>query len=243
MQLLQKGVELRGSQALNVASYQRVIWHRRFMAFATTLTIAAVALYVIALLLPNWAVIDFVNTSLEHVNVQLGVWGEWRTVNTTGVSEWIPHLPKPSEKLLRLADADLKHFYYAQIALATIALALMAANNFAAILTFTYHRFVYKRVVAFIHFLIAGCVAATIEVLTNSVTEWNTEVAQKSLQSQSWDYSAAQTTGLAVFLAWLVVFIYIFAAVIFIVASSKQKGSRAATAEFEIEDRPIYIGR
>lgn len=148
-------------------------------------------------------------------------------------------------------------FYYAQIALATIALILMAANNFAAFLTFSYHRFVYKRVVALIHFLIgksqmslispfiiflAGCVFATVEVLTNSVTEWNTEVVQKKL-NHDWDYSAAQKTGFAVALAYIVVFIYVCAGIVFMVASSKQKGSRAATAEFEIEDRPIYIGR
>jgi len=242
MQLLQKGVELRGSQALNVASYQRVIWHRRLMATATIATLIGILIYVIALLLPNWAIIDFINTSNEHVNVELGVWGEWRKVNTSKNAEWIPHLPKPSEKILRLADANLKHFYYAQIALATIALILMAANNFAAFLTFSHHRFVYKRVVALIHFLIAGCVFATVEVLTNSVTEWNTEVVQKRLH-QEWDYSAAQKTGFAVALAYFVVIIYVFAGIIFIISSSKQKGSRAATAEFEIEDRPVYIGR
>uniref|UniRef100_A0AC34F7F4 Uncharacterized protein n=1 Tax=Panagrolaimus sp. ES5 TaxID=591445 RepID=A0AC34F7F4_9BILA len=242
MQLIQKGVELRGSQALNVASYQRVIWYRRFMAIATAATLIGVLIYVIALLLPNWAIIDFLNTSGEHVNVNLGVWGEWRKLNTSENAEWIPHLPKPSEKILRLADADLKHFYYAQIALATIALILMAANNFAAFLTFSYHRFVYKRVVSLIHWLIAVCVFATVEVLTNSVTEWNTEVAQKRIISD-WDYSTAQKLGLAAYLAYTVVLIYTFAGIVFFMASRKQKGSRAATAEFEVEDRDVYIGR
>uniref|UniRef100_A0AC34RIX2 Uncharacterized protein n=1 Tax=Panagrolaimus sp. JU765 TaxID=591449 RepID=A0AC34RIX2_9BILA len=242
MQMYQKGIELRGSQALNVRTYQRVICQRRFMAVATVFTILAAIIYIIALILPNWAIIEFVNTSFEAVNVQLGVWGEWRTVNTTGVAEWIPHLPRPPKNIPRLADADLKSYYYAQIALAIIALILMAFNNFGAFMTFSYHRFVYKRVVSLIHFLIAGCVAATIEVLTNSVTEWNTEVVQKRLNSE-WDYSAVQKVGLAVYLAWTVVGIYICAAIVFFIASSKQKGSRAATAEFEIEDRPIYIGR
>lgn len=44
-------------------------------------------------------------------------------------------------------------------------------------------------------------------------------------------------------MAYACVFIYIFAAIAFAVSSHKQKGSRAATAEFEIEDRPIHIGR
>ena len=90
--------------------------------------------------------------------------------------------------------------------------------------------------------LSAGCVAATIEILTNSVNEWNIEVAQKKYITD-WDYSANQKDGLAVYLAWLVVLIYVAAGIIFIIASGKHKGRRAATAEFEIEDRPVHIGR
>ncbi|KAE9554840.1 hypothetical protein FO519_001955 [Halicephalobus sp. NKZ332] len=242
MHMYQKGIELRGSQALNIKSYQKVICLRRCMAVATAATVIAAGIFVLAVILPSWAIIDFINTDGAHVNVKLGVWGEWRTLNTTGVSEWLPHLPKPSEKILRLADADLKNFYYAQIALAIIALILMVCNNFAAMLTFRHHRFVYKRVVALIHFLIAGCVTATIEILTNSVNEWNTEVAQKKYISE-WDYSAVQRDGLAVYLSWFVAAIYAVGGIIFIIASGKHKGSRAATAEFEIEDRPVYIGR
>jgi len=212
------------------------------MAVATTATIISAGIFILAVCLSSWAIINFINTEGVHVNVKLGVWGEWRTLNTTGIAEWLPHLPKPSEKILRLADAKLKNFYYAQIALAIIALVLMAGNNFAAILTFRHHRFVYKRVVALIHFLIAGCVAATIEILTNSVNEWNVEVAQKE-QITDWHYSANQEHGLAVYLAWVVVAIYVIAGIVFIIASGKHKGSRAATAEFEIEDRPVYIGR
>lgn len=88
----------------------------------------------------------------------------------------------------------------------------------------------------------AGCVAATIEILTNSVNEWNIEVAQKKYISD-WDYSANQEDGLAVYLSWLVAVVYVIAGIVFIIASGKHKGSRAATAEFEIEDRPVHIGR
>ena len=86
------------------------------------------------------------------------------------------------------------------------------------------------------------CIVVTIEVLLNSVNEWNMEVAQRSIFSD-WDYSANQRTGTPVYIAWTVVFIYAFAAFCFANASHKQKGSRAATAEFEIEDRPVHIGR
>lgn len=78
--------------------------------------------------------------------------------------------------------------------------------------------------------------------MTSSINEWNTEVVQKRLNAE-WDYSAIQQHGTAIYLSWLVVGIYIISGIIFFLASSKQKGSRAATAEFEIEDRPIYIGR
>lgn len=63
------------------------------------------------------------------------------------------------------------------------------------------------------------------------------------LQNIEWDYSVGQTTGLPTYLAWACVLIYLFAAVAFALGSHKHKGSRAATAEFEIEDRPIHIGR
>lgn len=47
--------------------------------------------------MPNWATIDFVNKRHEHVNVQLGVWGEYRTVNRSnapGMLEFHPHWEK-----------------------------------------------------------------------------------------------------------------------------------------------------
>lgn len=86
------------------------------------------------------------------------------------------------------------------------------------------------------------CMVMTVEILINSVDEWNIEVAQKALDSD-WDYSAARTIGHAVYMAWVVVGIHLMAAIAFAIGSHKQKGSRAATAEFEIEDRPVYIGR
>lgn len=82
----------------------------------------------------------------------------------------------------------------------------------------------------------------TIEILINSVDEWNRKVAQKKINS-SWEYSTERKTGAAVTLAWIVVIIYLITAIVFIFNSHKQKGSRAATAEFEVEDRPIYVGR
>ncbi|VDK31108.1 unnamed protein product [Gongylonema pulchrum] len=46
----------------------------------------AIAVFVIALLTPNWTIIDFTNTDLEEIHVQLGVWGEWRT-KTNGTKQ------------------------------------------------------------------------------------------------------------------------------------------------------------
>lgn len=45
------------------------------------------------------------------------------------------------------------------------------------------------------------------------------------------------------YLALTVAIIYVFGGLAFFISSSKQKGSRAATTELEIEDRPIEIGR
>lgn len=76
--------------------------------------------------------------------MKLGVWGEWRTVNTSKDSEWIPHFPKPKRHLLRLAGHDLKNYYRAQAAFCVISLALMLANNAFAIYTFSHKRYIYK---------------------------------------------------------------------------------------------------
>lgn len=63
------------------------------------------------------------------------------------------------------------------------------------------------------------------------------------IQNVDWDYSVGQKNGRSAYMAWTCVFVYALAAITFALGSHKQKGSRAATAEFEIEDRPIHIGR
>ncbi|KJH43443.1 hypothetical protein DICVIV_10543 [Dictyocaulus viviparus] len=98
MELLGKAVDLRDSQILNLGSYNKMIWRRRFMAAATVIAWGpvddgihvasisrnknhiAVVVLIAALATPDWAVLDFMNTEYQHVHVQLGVWGEWRTI-------------------------------------------------------------------------------------------------------------------------------------------------------------------
>lgn len=87
------------------------------------------------------------------------------------------------------------------------------------------------------------CISITTEVLTNSVDEWNTNVAIKHRNNHEWEFSTAQTNGLAYYLAVGVAVTYALAGVAFFLASKKQKGSYAATSDFEIEDRDIEIGR
>uniref|UniRef100_A0A915AHL7 Ribosomal protein L2 n=1 Tax=Parascaris univalens TaxID=6257 RepID=A0A915AHL7_PARUN len=244
MQLIDKAVDLRGSQVLNVKRYRAILWQRRCMALMTLLTIASIFVFIAALATPDWAIIDFTNTDLEAVHVQLGVWGEWRTKtnHSLGTIEWIPHFPAPPRSVLRLADTDLRHYYRAQMAFGMISLVLMLSNNALAIYTFYHHRYMYKRLVACLHAVIAMCIVVTVEVLTNSVHEWNISVAEQS-KNVDWDYSVGQKNGRSAYMAWTCVCVYALAAISFALGSHKQKGSRAATAEFEIEDRPIHIGR
>ncbi|VDD97205.1 unnamed protein product [Enterobius vermicularis] len=128
------------------------------------------------------------------------------------------------------------------MAFSLIALILMVSNNALAFYTFFHHRYIYKRLVACLHIVIAMCIVVTVEVLTNSVNEWNVNVAQQS-KNIEWDYSVAERAGSSTYLAWTCIASYVTAAVAFALGSHKQKGSRAATAEFEIEDRPVHIGR
>uniref|UniRef100_A0A915AFY2 Ribosomal protein L2 n=1 Tax=Parascaris univalens TaxID=6257 RepID=A0A915AFY2_PARUN len=156
MQLIDKAVDLRGSQVLNVKRYRAILWQRRCMALMTLLTIASIFVFIAALATPDWAIIDFTNTDLEAVHVQLGVWGEWRTKtnHSLGTIEWIPHFPAPPRSVLRLADTDLRHYYRAQMAFGMISLVLMLSNNALAIYTFYHHRYMYKRLVACLHAVI-----------------------------------------------------------------------------------------
>jgi len=247
MQMLldaEKAVDLRGSQILNVTEYRKVVFRRRLMAVAMVFTLLGIVLFLVAVLSPNWAVIDFINHRKDHVNVQLGVWGEWRSVNGSKKAEWISHFPEPaSDRYLRLAGVYLKHYYRAQAAFTIIAIVLMLIGNGLALYTFKHHRYMFKRVTAVLYFFVAMCIIVTIEVLINSVDEWNLEVLEKSLHGGNWDYSAGQKIDFPVYLSWSVVVIYILAMLVFIHGSHKQKGSRAATAEFEIEDRPFHLGR
>ncbi|KAK0397400.1 hypothetical protein QR680_002114 [Steinernema hermaphroditum] len=221
MQLIDKAVELRGSQVLNVNRYHTIIWQRRFMALATLLTVLSVFVFIVAVVSPNWADIDFVNNDLEKVHVQLGVWGEWRTKENNSITT---------------------DYYRAQAAFCVISLTLMASNNLLAFYTFYHHRYMFKRLVAGLHLVTAMCIVVATEVLTNSVSEWRVEVAKNS-EYGDWDYSAGQRTGTPTYLAYGVAVVYVLAGGAFAAGSHKQKGSRAATAEFEIEDRPIHIGR
>uniref|UniRef100_A0A1I8BEN2 Col_cuticle_N domain-containing protein n=1 Tax=Meloidogyne hapla TaxID=6305 RepID=A0A1I8BEN2_MELHA len=79
----EKTVECKNSQVINVHEYKRVLRQRRIMAAATVGTMLGIVIYIIAILCPSWATIDFTNKRQEHVNVQLGVWGEYRSVNTS----------------------------------------------------------------------------------------------------------------------------------------------------------------
>jgi hypothetical protein len=83
------------------------------------------------------------------------------------------------------------------------------------------------------------CIVVTIEVLQRSVSEWNSAVARH----ENWDYSAGKSSGSATYMAWCCVAVAAIAAFVFAFGSQKQKGEHAATVEFEIEDRPVHIGR
>uniref|UniRef100_A0A914KQT2 Uncharacterized protein n=1 Tax=Meloidogyne incognita TaxID=6306 RepID=A0A914KQT2_MELIC len=240
----EKTVDCKDSQVINLHEYKRVLRQRRIMAAATVGTMLGIIIYIIAILSPNWATIDFTNKRQEHVNVQLGVWGEYRSVNTSKRVEWISHFPEPaSDRFSRLAGVYLKHYYRVQAAFSIIAIAMMAFANGMALYTFSHHRYMFKRVVGLLFLIIAMCIVVTIEVLINSVDEWNIEVAERSHLPGNWDYSSGQEIEMPVYMAWTVVALYLLGMFAFLHASHKQKGNRAATEEFEIEDRPIHIGR
>ncbi|CEF59900.1 PMP-22/EMP/MP20/Claudin superfamily-containing protein [Strongyloides ratti] len=247
MDSLEKTVELRGSQILNYERYHKMLWQRRLMAGATCATIVSIVIFIGAVFSPNWTTLYFRNTKNEMVYVTLGVWGEWRTIHVENstvkpVPEFISYFPHPPKEILRLDDTDLQHYYRAQAVFCFISLILMFCNNGLAIYTFYHHRYIYKRLVACLHLVIAMSLVVTSEILINSVNEWNLQVAMKH-SIVDWHYKSQQNLGLATHITWIVALIYFCAFCIFIVSSKKQKGSRAATAEFEIEDRPIHIGR
>ncbi|KAI1717276.1 Tat pathway signal sequence domain protein [Ditylenchus destructor] len=244
MNLLDHAVDCKDSHVVNMKRYREVIWERRWMALACATALVSILIFIVAILLPDWAVIDFTNTNSEHVHIKLGIWGEYRTVNTSRRgAEWISHFPEPaSGRYLRLAGVYLKHFYRAQAAFCIIGLVMMIFTNGMALYSFMHHRYMFKRLVAVLYFFTAMCTMMCIEILIKSIDEWNTEVAQKSYDS-NWNYSAAKTDGKATYMARGVMIVYFIAAIIFAIGSRKQKGSRAATAEFEIEDRPVHCSR
>ncbi|KAF7635777.1 hypothetical protein Mgra_00004869 [Meloidogyne graminicola] len=156
LQNAEKTVDCKDTQVINVHEYKRVLRQRRIMAAATVGTLFGIIIYIIAILCPCWATIDFTNKRQEHVNVQLGVWGEYRSVNTSKKVEWISHFPEPaSDRFSRLAGVYLKHYYRVQAAFSVIAIAIMAFANGMALYSFSHHRYMFKRVVGLL-FLIIG---------------------------------------------------------------------------------------
>uniref|UniRef100_A0A183BV23 Col_cuticle_N domain-containing protein n=1 Tax=Globodera pallida TaxID=36090 RepID=A0A183BV23_GLOPA len=158
----EKTVDCRGSQVINEHEYKRVLRQRRLMAVATFGTFFGILLLIIAILTPKWATIEFVNKRNERVNVQLGVWGEYRSVNTSNKVEWISHFPEPdSDRFSRLAGVYLKHYYRVQAAFSVIALAIMMFGNGMAIYTFSHHRYMFKRHAHYLQYaLVFGQVAS-----------------------------------------------------------------------------------
>ncbi|CAJ0566461.1 unnamed protein product, partial [Mesorhabditis spiculigera] len=232
-------------RVLNERSYEDVLRRRRMMFACCLIAWLAVIILIAAMAIPKWEVLTFTNIDWEIVRVELGVWGEWRqTTNTSRpITEWIPHFPAPPAHLTRLADEDLKHYYRAQAVIGIIGLVLLIATNLLAMYTFYHHRYTYKRLTAALYFVCTMCVLAAIEVLSNSVDEWNTTVVAKSQDETHWDYDAVRESGYAKYMAYSVVIICALSSLTFLYGSHKQKGENAATAEFEIEDRPIHMGR
>ncbi|GMR61959.1 hypothetical protein PMAYCL1PPCAC_32154, partial [Pristionchus mayeri] len=234
----------RGSQILNMQSYEAVVCQRRFVAVTTAICWLAVIPLIVALATCSWCIIDFVNTDNEKVHVKLGTWGEWRTRqnSTATYTDWIPHFPAPPESVLRLADASLRHFHRAQAALGAISIFLLLGTNALALYTFSEHRYVYKRLCAFMYVITGVCVYATVEIVSQSVDEWRSDVITKTT-FDAFDFEARKKYGYSAYLALGVAAACILAAIAFAYGSHKQKGDHAATVDMEIEDRPMHMGR
>ena len=46
-----------------------------------------------------------------------------------------------------------------------------------------------------LHFVIALCVVVTMEVLTNSVNEWNVAVSHKARECNDWHFNSVDSVG------------------------------------------------
>ncbi len=82
------------------------------------------------------------------------------------------------------------------------------------------------------------CLAVTIEALVLSLDQWRRTSGMIAAQVYP-----RRKYGWATYLAWLIFGEHLFAALCFAIGSRKRKGSRAATVEFEREDRAVQIGR
>lgn len=80
MRSLNETVSLKNAQVVNERRYRAVLCQRRLMAVMTVASFLSAVVFIVALATPNWATIDFDNAEGHRVHVQLGVFGEWRTV-------------------------------------------------------------------------------------------------------------------------------------------------------------------
>jgi len=240
-------VDMEGLNVLNKRTFQRVLWERRIMFFAMVVCLSCILLFVIAVATTSWAIFDLFE---ERLNVtlclHLGIWGEWRTekdpeTGKTKTETWLRHFPEPPSGYPRLTAVDLQHYHRTQAVFSVIGLVLMVLGNGFALYSFNHHRYMYKRLTFGLLAFVAMSVLVVIEVLINSVNEW------KSLHHDRHDdhhpdyYFQGMSYGYSTYVAWVVFAGYTFATLVFLVGGRKQKGDRAATTEFEEEDRPVNL--
>src|SRR4051812_45381958 len=85
------------------------------------------------------------------------------------------------------------------------------------------------------------CVLVVIEVLINSVNEWKAFSHDHDRHMHADYYFQSMSYGYSTYLSWVVFAVYTFGSFVFLIGGRKQKGDRAATREFEEEDRPVNL--
>ncbi|CAH1793401.1 unnamed protein product [Owenia fusiformis] len=240
----------------NKLPWDSVKFDRRLLTVMTGLTSFAILIMIIAVGTDYWIVLTIPGGAWRN-STQMFVTGTisglWRICRkevdnfknpTTSRESCEYHKLFPTMKEVNRdpeVDKIIIDYSRTETAFAVISLLIMLVGNGFALYTFKEHRYMFKRLTAFTHFVVAALVLVVLEVLINSIhyEESNLPARHPERAYHSFGFSFA--------FGWIVFIIYVSAGIAFLFASRKRKGDQVQT---EIDptsqikdDEAINLGR
>lgn len=175
--------------------------------------------------------------------------GLWRICRTELDNRTLPAIKRDyctRVKLFASQEEDLKdpeidqfiqHYSRSETAFAVISVALMALGIIFSVYAVKEPRYMFKRLAGTLHIMTAICILVCAEVLINSVNYESENLPARHPEGAYIRYGASFV------LVWIVLVIFVVAAIINFYYGRKRKGDRAESDKEAVENEPVHLGR